>query len=121
MEGIAATPKADPMEPESPATPSGSKHQWWSSKQSLPITQIPPAEEEEAPQKHPHKRLTFKRRLVGGFLQGIQPGQSSQADLSGFTPHQLPMEGSHDLSSVFHKIASSAHLLDSSIFEVQDS
>ena len=30
------------------------------------------------------------------------------------------MEGYHNLSSVFHEMASSAHLLDSSIFKVQD-
>ena len=35
-------------------------------------------------------------------------------------PINFQQEGSYDLSSVFCEMASSAHLLDSSIFEVQD-
>ena len=42
-------------------------------------------------------------------------------DLSRFSPHLTSrQEGSCNLSSIFCEMASSAHLLDSSIFEVQD-
>ena len=54
MEDIMATPKATLIEPETPAAPSGSKHWLQSSEQSLPTSQIPPAEEEKASKKHPY-------------------------------------------------------------------
>ena len=103
------------------AVPSGSKCWQVSSKQSLPTPWIPPVEEEGASAGHPCKRLgPLKEDWWEAFSKESSLVSAARWTYQESHPTDFTHKESHDLSSMFCKMASSAHLLDSSIFEVQD-
>ena len=105
----------------SPVEPSGGKCQWQPSKQSLPTPKVPPAEDEEAIKECPYKRLRpLKEGQQEAFSKEFSLVRVARQTYWESHPIDFRQEGSHDLSSVLHEMVSSTCLLDSSIFEVQD-
>ena len=92
---------------------------------SPPNRTFPPSRFHQWERRRPPKDgLTRHRPLKEGQQEDFSK-ESSRVRMARQTyqeshPTDFRQEGSHDLSSVFCKMASSAHLLDSSIFEVQD-
>ena len=120
VEGITTTPKASSTVPGTPVAPSGGKHWWQSPEQNLP-TQRFYQWKGEASEEHPHKRLKpWKEGRWEAFSKESSLVRAARWTYQDSHPIDFRQEGSHNLSSVFCKMASSAHLPDSSIFEVQD-